>query len=242
MKWFQNWFNSPYYHILYHQRNDAEAEFFMDNLCMYLEPTLENRLLDIACGKGRHAIYLNKKGYDIIGIDISAASIHAAKAFENKKLQFFIHDMRKPFYVNYFQYAFNLFTSFGYFDTEKDHVKALTSFAAALQPNGILVIDYFNAIKIKACLTHQEQKHIDGITFNIYKKIEDHKIVKSIRFEHQEKSFAFKEEVQDFDLTDFERILKLAHFSIERVFGGYDLQPFVEKESDRLVMICRKIA
>ena len=61
-KWFENWFDSPYYHILYQNRNDDEAKFFIDNLCAYLKPSLNDTLLDVACGRGRHAIYLNKKG------------------------------------------------------------------------------------------------------------------------------------------------------------------------------------
>src|SRR4051812_2242107 len=109
-KWFQNWFNSPYYHILYNQRNDEEAEFFIDNLCAYLEPSIDCRLLDIACGRGRHSVYLNKKGYDVTGIDLSHANIKYAQQFENKRLHFYVHDMRYLFYINYFDIAFNLFT------------------------------------------------------------------------------------------------------------------------------------
>ena len=59
-KWFHNWFNSPYYHILYTHRDEEEAEFFLDNLCAYLTPKDQSTILDIGCGRGRHAIYLNK--------------------------------------------------------------------------------------------------------------------------------------------------------------------------------------
>ena len=59
-KWFQNWFNSPFYHILYKQRDEEEAELFIDNLCTLLRPAKESRMLDIACGRGRHD--LRKKG------------------------------------------------------------------------------------------------------------------------------------------------------------------------------------
>src|SRR6476620_1008681 len=106
-KWFQNWFNSPYYHILYKQRDDEEAELFIDNLCSFLKPAREARMLDIACGRGRHAIYLNKKGYDVTGIDLSISSIKFAQQHENPKLHFAVHDMRHLFYINYFDFAFN---------------------------------------------------------------------------------------------------------------------------------------
>ena len=157
------WFNSPYYHILYSQRNDAEAEFLIDNLTAYLKPALHSRILDIACGRGRHSVYLNKKGFDVTGIDLSEQSIKYAKQFEQKHLHFFVHDMRKLGYINYYDIALNLFTSFGYFDTEKDHVNALKSFRKSIKEDGTVVIDYFNTQKIISNLTHRETKTVEGI-------------------------------------------------------------------------------
>lgn len=239
-KWFQNWFSSPYYHILYHQRNDEEAEFFIDNLCTFLKPAENFQLLDIACGRGRHAVYLNKKGYDVTGIDLSNASIKFAKQFENENLQFYVHDMRYTFYINYFNIAFNLFTSFGYFETENDHIKALKAFHKSLKKSGILVLDYFNSEKIMRNLAHQEVKHIDGIDFYIIKKIANGKIIKSISFEHKNKDFAFKEEVKAFTKSDFERMFEKSGFRILNHFGDYALNPFDENKSDRLIFICQK--
>lgn len=239
-KWFQNWFSSPYYHILYHQRNDEEAEFFIDNLCTFLKPAENFQLLDIACGRGRHAVYLNKKGYDVTGIDLSNASIKFAKQFENENLQFYVHDMRHTFYINYFNITFNLFTSFGYFETEKDHVKALKAFNKSLKKSGILVLDYFNSEKIMRNLAHQEVKHVDGIDFYISKKIANGKIIKSISFEHKNKDFAFKEEVKAFIKSDFERMFEKSGFKVLNHFGDYALNPFDENKSDRLIFICQK--
>jgi len=239
-KWFQNWFSSPYYHILYHQRNDEEAEFFIDNLCAFLKPAVNSQLLDIACGRGRHSVYLNKKGYDVTGIDLSNASIKFAQQFENENLQFYVHDMRNAFYINYFNIAFNLFTSFGYFETEKDHVNALKAFNKSLKKSGILVLDYFNSEKIIRNLAHQEIKHVDGIDFYITKKVANGKIIKSISFEHKNKDFSFKEEVKAFSKSDFERMFEKSGFKILNHFGDYALNPFDEIKSERLIFICKK--
>ena len=239
-KWFQNWFSSPYYHILYHQRNDEEAEFFIDNLCTFLKPQPEAKLLDIACGRGRHSVYLNKKGYDVTGIDLSNANIKFAQQFENESLQFLVHDMRNAFYINYFDIAYNLFTSFGYFETEKDHLKALNAFNKSLKKSGILVLDYFNSEKIVRHLTHEEVKHVDGIDFHISKKVENGKIIKSISFEHKNKEFSFKEEVKSFSKKNFESMFSQSGFKILNHFGDYSLNPFDEVKSDRLIFICQK--
>jgi SAM-dependent methyltransferase len=239
-KWFQNWFSSPYYHILYQQRNDAEAEFFIDNLCSYLKPGLNSRLLDIACGRGRHSVYLNKKGYDVTGIDLSFSNIRFAQQFESEKLHFYVHDMRFLFYINYFDIAFNLFTSFGYFENDKEHVNALKTFRKSLKKDGILVLDYFNSEKIKRNLTQQEVKHADGIDFYISKKVTGGNIVKSISFEHKNKDFSFKEEVKAFTFDDFERMFHKSGFKIRDHFGDYSLNPYNELRSDRLIFICNK--
>lgn len=240
-KWFENWFNSPYYHILYNSRNEAEAELFIDKLCVFLKPNSNAKMLDIACGKGRHAVYLNKKGFDVIGTDLSYASIRFAKKFENPKLQFFVQDMRNLFYINYFDFAFNLFTSFGYFDTDNDHINALKSFRKSLNKNGILVLDYLNSEKIAQNLVPTETKIIEGISFNISRKILKNKIVKTINFNDKNREYCFTEEVQAFTKPDFEKLFTTAGLQICHIFGDYNLNTFEITKSDRLIFICKKI-
>lgn len=240
-KWFQYWFNSPYYHILYSQRNDEEAELLIDNLSAYLKPAADAKILDIACGRGRHAVYLNKKGYDVTGIDLAEQNIQYAKQFEQKNLHFYVHDMRKLSYINYFDFALNMFTSFGYFESEKDHVNALKAFRKSLKSNGKLVVDYFNTQKIIKNLTNQEIKTIDGIEFHLHKFVSEGKIIKHINFEHRLKTYAFEERVQAFFFTDFQRMMESAGLKITQTFGDYHLNNFDELTSDRLIMVCEKI-
>ena len=240
VKWYQNWFNSPYYHILYRQRDNEEAEFFIDNLCDRLKPQENASMLDIACGKGRHAIYLNKKGFDVTGIDLSFSSIKYAKQFENERLRFFQHDMRNLLFINYFDYALNLFTSFGYFASDRDNINALKSFRKSLKKDGILVLDYFNSQKIINNLVEQEVKTIEGINFNITKKVQDGRIIKTIGFEHKNREYKFQEDVKAFTLSDFQRLFKLSGFEIKEYFGNYSLEQFDEQHSDRLIFICSK--
>jgi SAM-dependent methyltransferase len=237
-KWFQYWFNSPFYHILYSQRNDEEAEFLIDNLSAFLKPAANARILDIACGRGRHSIYLNKKGYDVTGIDLSEQSIKYAQQFEQKNLHFLVHDMRKLAFINYFDLALNLFTSFGYFETEKEHVNALKSFGKGIKTDGTLVIDYFNTQKILKNLTNQETKTMEGIEFHLHKFVSDGKIIKHINFEHKGKTHAFEERVQAFTLQDFQRMFEKSGLQIKHTFGSYGLDAFDEVKSDRLILVC----
>ena len=75
---------SKYYHILYQNRDEKEAEFFIENLVQYLNLKKRSKLLDIACGKGRHAKHFNTLGLDVVGIDLSSNSITTAEKDENE--------------------------------------------------------------------------------------------------------------------------------------------------------------
>lgn len=111
-EWFDAWFDTPYYHILYFNRDEQEAENFITRLINYLQPAKGSRMLDVACGKGRHSLTLANMGFSVTGIDLSANSIAEANKFAHADLEFFQHDMRQPFRINYYQYAFNFFYKF----------------------------------------------------------------------------------------------------------------------------------
>ena len=119
-EWFEQWFDSKYYHILYNYRDEGEAREFLDNLLDFLKIPLKSKIIDIGCGRGRHAKYLSEQGYDVTGIDIAAASIDFAKSFENNHLHFYCHDKRQTFRKETFDIALNLFTSYGFLKERSD--------------------------------------------------------------------------------------------------------------------------
>ena len=240
-QWFHTWFNSPYYHLLYSKRDHNEAQYFINNLCSRLNPAPGSRLLDIACGRGRHAVYLNKKGCEVTGIDLSIANIQYAKQFENASLHFYVHDMRYLFYNTYFDIAFNLFTSFGYFETDAAHIEALKMFNKALQQGGLLILDFFNSNKVLRTLVSDCVINIEHIDFHIHKEIQNQKIIKTIALEDDNKTYNFKEMVSLFTLDDFTRLFNESGFEIIDYFGSYGLDKFDADNSDRLIFICKKI-
>jgi SAM-dependent methyltransferase len=240
MKWFADWFNSPYYHILYKDRDEREAQHFIDNLITYLQIKKESKLIDIACGKGRHATYFNKLGFDVVGLDLSKNSITTAKQNENERLQFFTHDMRKTFKENSFHVVTNLFTSFGYFDNDKDEQEAVNAMSDNLKSDGILIIDFMNAKKVIAHLVESEQKQIQDITFNIRRKFEDNYIIKDISFSDKERNYNFQEKVKALTLSDFSDFISNAGLKIIDIFGNYKLENFNATSSERLILICKK--
>jgi len=240
--WFDDWFNTPYYDILYKNRDDKEASQFVDNLIKHLRPLHASKMLDIGCGRGRHSIALQKLGFDVSGIDISERSITEALNYENDNLHFFQHDMRQPFWINYFDYAFNFFTSFGYFDTKREHLNTISAIAQSLKKNGIFVLDYLNVAYIEANMQHQHQLIDGNLVFNITKWHDDKKIYKKIIVEDNTnyKTEVFTEVVSRFFLTDFIEMFELNNLELIETYGDYHFKKYDENLSPRLILIAKK--
>jgi len=169
---YKSWFDTPYYHILYKNRDYKEAEMFTKELMEFIKLPSNSKILDLACGEGRHSINLNKMGYDVTGVDLSVKNIKNASKYESENLKFKIHDMRKPFGQK-FDLVVNLFTSFGYFDDFKDNLKTLDSIKSSLKKNGLAVIDFLNIKYLKNNLIHKNTEEIDGIKFHLYRSIKN---------------------------------------------------------------------
>jgi len=234
--WFETWFDSPYYHILYKDRDDTEAQLFMDNLTHYLNLPEEAKILDLACGKGRHAIYLNQLGFDVTGVDLSENSISEASKSSNNTLQFKVHDMRVHTDEKY-DAVFNLFTSFGYFENEEDNFKTLVAIKESLTEYGFAVIDFMNANYVINNLVAEEVKTVENIDFHIKRYVKDKHIYKEISFEDDGQKFHFTEEVRALTLQDFETMMEKADIYLLDIFGDYKLRKFFKNESERLIMI-----
>jgi SAM-dependent methyltransferase len=240
MQWFEDWFNTPYYHLLYGKRDEKEAAFFLDNLLAHLKLPAHARCWDLNCGKGRHSVYLNKKGYEVIGTDLSEESIEYAQEYENESLHFYRHDMRNLFYANYFDAVFNLFTSFGYFRYRHEDEKVFRSVFNALKPGGLFVLDFFNAACVLGCLKELEEKTVDNVTFQLKKKIEDNVITKEITVIDRGESHHYKEEVKIFTETEFVLLAEDTGLQLKSTFGNYKLDPFDVASSERLILIFEK--
>ena len=235
-QWYASWFDTPFYHILYKDRDYTEAQAFMDTLTQYLNLPENGKVLDLACGKGRHSVYLNKLGYQITGVDLSEQSIAHAKQFENDTLKFNVHDMTKP-YPDTFDAVFNLFTSFGYFETDECNLKTVESIKAELNASGFGVIDFMNAEYVIDHLIPENTKTVDGIDFLQKRRLENGYIIKDISFDVDGEHYDYQERVKALTLNDFESFFEKAGVHLLDVFGDYKLNKFKTKTSERLIMI-----
>lgn len=240
--WFKDWFNSPYYHQLYFNRDEKEAAAFIDKLIAYLQPPAGALMLDVACGKGRHSVHLAEKGFDVTGIDLSEDSVQEALQYQTDSLHFYRHDMRLPFWINYFDYAFNFFTSFGYFATRREHDNAIRTIAQSLKKGGCFVMDYLNVHYAEDHLVHRFDKEVDGVNFFITKWFDETHFYKKISVEDEtlEEPQVFTEKVAKFSLGDFTEMFAYQGLMIKEVFGDYQFNSYDVKKSPRLIMIATK--
>ncbi|MFN8152703.1 MAG: methyltransferase domain-containing protein [Bacteroidia bacterium] len=236
-KWFESWFDSSYYHLLYEHRDESEARDFLSRLLDRVHLPAQSRVLDLACGKGRHSIYLNDRGYDVTGADLSPENIRYCKQFENEHLHFYEHDMRKVLRVRYFDAVFNLFTSFGYFERETENEQVIKAVASSLKTGGYFVLDFLNVQYAIQHLNPAEVIQRGDVRFAIQRKIEAQKIVKEIHVEDN----AFREEVRIIRYEDFKRCFAHSGLTVLNVYGDYQLGEFNPETSQRLIFITRKI-
>jgi len=241
--WFKDWFNSPYYHQLYFKRDETEAAAFINKLIEHLKPQPGTQMLDVACGKGRHSIQLAEKNFNVTGIDLSEDSIREAKEEESENLEFFVHDMRLPFRINYFDYAFNFFTSFGYFKTRREHDNAIRTIAQSIKPNGIFVMDYLNVHYAEDNLVHKSEKEIEGVNYYITKWLDEDHFYKKIVVEDEnlEEPLEYTEKVAKFSLGDFTEMFAYQGMQIQEVFGDYSFNDYDVRKSPRMIMIAKKM-
>lgn len=240
MEWFEEWFDSKYYHVLYKNRDDKEAQSFIDFLLEEVKLEKNAKVLDLACGKGRHSLYFSNLGYNVTGVDLSANSIEIAKQNENNNLSFAVKDMREPFEEDHFDLVANLFTSFGYFDDINDNLKVLKSIETMMNEEGRFVIDFMNAEKAIRSLIPSEEKEIDGVNFKINRKLENGYIIKDISIDDNGKKFQYQEKVQALTIDNFKELISKTDLVVDNFYGNYSLCKFDADVSDRLIIIGRK--
>jgi SAM-dependent methyltransferase len=239
---FNVWFDTAYYHLLYAHRDENEATEFIDRLVHYLNPPIDARMLDIACGKGRHALQLAQKGFCVAGIDLSPSSIESARTLEQDNLEFLVHDMRNPIPLEPVDYAFNFFTSFGYFENASEDQQAIASMQKILKSDGCLIMDYLNTALAESQLIPYSEYISEGIHFVCERTVGERFIHKKIRVHDpkQTEPLLFEERVARYRLKDFELLFEAAGLAIETCFGNYTLEAFDASSSPRLILVARK--
>ena len=231
--WFEEWFGEDYLRI-YQHRDETEAERAIELIAANVAGREIDSVLDLACGAGRHTKILEERWWTV-GLDLSMSLLKTARR-ETKDAPYVRADMREiPFAARSFDLVVNLFTSFGYFDDDREHVRVLACVKSALKSGGTLVIDFLNAAEVRHTLVPYDERVENGITIEQRRRISpDNRFVeKKITLRDRGKEYI--ERVRLLSPRDLERMLITAGFEVAKVFGDYGGRSWSEN-SPRTIM------
>ncbi|HLT47529.1 MAG TPA: class I SAM-dependent methyltransferase [Rubricoccaceae bacterium] len=249
MPWYEDWFDADAYELVYEERDESEAERLADLIERAAQPSPGSDVLDVGTGRGRHARVLARRGYRVTGLDLSANAVATARAraaaegLTPAQVVFVQGDMRLPHFQERFDGATNLFTSFGYFEDDADHQRAVSAMAAALKPGGWLVQDVLNAPYVRAHLVPADEKTVDGVRVRQERWVEGAHVHKRITLtpEGGGPARVYTEHVRLLTRDDFARMYAAAGLRLVETFGDYGGGPH-SPESPRLILHAEKPA
>lgn len=236
---FKGWFDTPWYGMLYHHRDEQDAAAMALPVIAKgkLLPGME--ILDMACGRGRHATIFAREGLRVSGVDISPESIQEA-SLATPQAHFEVFDMRKPYATARFDAVVCLFTSLGYTGNRADDDLAVAAAAQALKPSGLFVLDLFNGEWVANDLIPLETRTIGQVHFEVRKTWDHGDIVKQITVKHPEGREEFKERVHAWTVDEVSAMVARNGFTITEITEGDCTTPFDHKISERIVVWARK--
>lgn len=217
--WFEQWFGEDYLHI-YQHRDEREAEHAVELIAANLAGRQIHSVLDLGCGAGRHTKVLFERGWTV-GLDLSMALLKVARR-ESPGAPYVRADMRElPFADDSFDLVVNLFTSFGYFEDDREHARVLSRVCAVTRHGGTFVIDFLNAAQVRRELVPYDERVKNGITIEQTRTIsqDDRFVEKRIRLRGRGKEYI--ERVRLLSEADLERMLSVAGFDVSKRFGDY---------------------
>lgn len=239
MGWFKHWFGTRYYSLLYGHRDVEDARQWVEAILGRWQLAQGSAVLDLACGRGRHAFFFAEAGMRVTGVDISEASINEARETV-PGAEFAVHDMREPFRPATFDAVCCLFTSLGYFEDLEDDRAVFRAVLAALRPGGRFVLDFMNTGLVIRDLVADERVSKEGIDFKLHRSCDRGVLVKCITVKDGAEVHRFEERVQALTPDQLQAMAREAGFEIEDRTDGPELLPFDAMNSQRFVLWMRK--
>ena len=243
MAWYSEWFGRKYLE-LYSHRDREEASRQIDQVEKLVSPARDLPVLDLACGGGRHAIELARRGYKVVGLDLSETLLEVAReaaAEEGVEIEFVHFDMRAIPFDDTFGTVLNFFTSFGYFEDEEDNLEVLRGIGRALVPGGRFLIDHINREHVLANLVPEDSSVENGRLVTQRRRFvqETGRLEKRITIEEGGESEEFLESVRLYTRGEFGSLAESAGLQVVDVFGALDGSEF-GTESARMVVLGRR--
>ncbi len=245
MEWYDEFFKEDYLQIylpfLTEERTKAEVDFIVE----VLDIPAGSKILDLACGFGRHTIPLAKKGYDMTGLDYTEKFIQMAeeKAKEaNVQIEFLVGDMRKIPFENHFVGVISYFTSFGFFSDE-ENFEVLKGVSKALKREGKFLLDIMNRDILVKNFQAKDWERLEDGTLVLEERNWDLKTGRiknyvTILDKKGERKRWF--DVRLYTLDELNYLLEKVGLKIIETYGRKDKSPY-KVDSPRLIVLSQKI-
>jgi ubiquinone/menaquinone biosynthesis C-methylase UbiE len=236
--WFRDWFGEAYLE-LYPHRDEDEATEAVRLYLNHAELKAGQRVLDLACGAGRHLEQLRKAGLQITGLDLSRRLLTEATTRPGLTGTLVRGDMRKlPFTDASFDGLVSFFTSFGYFSTPEEDRVVLTEMRRVLSPGAYFILDFMNASWVIDRLTPTTEEVLNGRRVRQTRWIEEEYVCKRIEIERPDcsSSAIYHERVRLYRPEELEMLLHNAGFQTKSRSGSYGGVAF-SKEMPRLLLL-----
>jgi SAM-dependent methyltransferase len=249
MPWYKDFFNKWYLEL--YQDNPRFKASYIKKEIAFIKRVLDlpkgAKILDLCSGHGRHTIPLAKAGYQMTALDLSKKALNILRNEAKKQgldIRIVYSDMRKIPFQNEFDAVINMFTSFGYFTSDKENFRVLDQVVKSLKPKGKFLLDLRNR---DFHLKHFQPK--DWYKTKDYFVLEERKfnpktnqsLVKLIIIDKNGKIHTDKYEVKFYSLAEIRKMLKKAGFNkIIKLYGSTTETKKFTPESRRLVVLAQK--
>jgi len=242
-EWYKDWFSSELYLSVYNHRNEDDAEKLCSLILSSTKLKQGAKILDAACGAGRHSIRFCELGFNVTCFDLSKTLLNIAfNSAKEKKLdlKIFCSDIRNvPIKSNY-DLIVNLFTSFGYFESDEENFSFMKNAFSKLNDNGYYILDFLNAVTISKNLVAESQKEVNGIKISEKREIIGNRVTKEITVLNENKTSTFIESVRLYSKDEIIDNAEKFGFSVKEIYGDYSGTSFDENLSNRMIVVFRK--
>ncbi len=241
--WFKDWFASEEYLEVYSHRNKTDAYNLLNLIKENINLYNNAKVLDAACGSGRFSNLFAKHGFNVTAFDLSTQLLQIAKrkaVEENLKVNYFRADIRKLPLRGSFDLVLNMFTSFGYFDTDDENFSFISTAYNLLNKKGIFIFDYLNKNYVINNLVKKSKKSINNKTIIEFRKINGNRVEKEIIINTGKEEKKFNESVMMYSKEQIIDGFNNCGFKVYKIFGNYSGEMYKDYDSDRLLIFFTK--
>jgi len=249
--WYETFFGDNYLDVYGHQLSVEGAEHEASFVERALALKAGESLLDLCCGPGRHALLLAQRGLRVTALDLSQPYLDAVAAEAKRRgieIEIVRADMRAPGFDGRFDGRFdaviNMFSSFGYLESEAEDAKVLRGVAAALRHGGRALFDLINREWVIGNQVADESR--TGADDTVYL---EHRELNLVTSRNHVTFIAIAPDgrrhdldghhIRLYTLTELIGMLEAAGLRLERVYGGFDGEAYAV-DTRRMIVVATK--